>query len=94
MLTTTNITSQGSDNGTEVFIVNATDLDLGLNGNIRYSLDGLPGSDNIPFEITGALISVRGRLDYEGQTRYSVSVDSIIFRAPVIYLCVIISSLW
>ena len=62
---------QLSDDGTEVYRINATDADEGTNAIIIYSLDDRSG--NLPFSIRDGIIVVDGRLDYETQTVYSVS---------------------
>lgn len=62
---------QNSADGTQVFTVNATDRDIGVNGNIRFSLDDM--SNTLPFELVGDVIRVNGNLDFEQQVTYSVS---------------------
>ena len=65
---------QGSDVGTVVFIVNATDEDLGVNSNIRFFFDDR--SNELPFNIVDGVIGVTGILDFETQIIYSVSSGS------------------
>lgn len=57
--------------GTEVFIINATDLDEGANGFLVFYLDD--ASNNLPFNITGNVINAYRELDYETQITYFVS---------------------
>lgn len=57
-----------------VFIVNATDRDLGVNSNIRFSFDGR--TNDLPFNIVDGVIGVTGTLDFETQIIYSVSSRS------------------
>lgn len=61
---------QNSDFGTQVFTINATDRDAGVNAIIRYSLDDM--SNSFPFTLVGDIIRVDGNLDFEQQNIYSV----------------------
>ena len=63
---------QSADIAAEVYIVSATDEDIGLNGDILFSLD----DPTMPFTIspTTGVITVSRSLDYEIQREYSVSL--------------------
>lgn len=62
---------QNSPRGLQIFTVNATDRDIGLNANIRFSLDDQ--STDLPFELVVDTIRVNGPLDFEQRVIYSVS---------------------
>lgn len=66
-----------SDVGFLIYTVNATDRDIGLNGNIRFSLDDL----SLPFEMVGDIIRVSGPLDFEQRVIYSVSYTAVPMHA-------------
>lgn len=67
---------QGLHNGTEVFIINATDPDEGANSFLTYYLDD--SSNDLPFTVTSNVINANGDLDYEEQTMYFVSLTKYI----------------
>ena len=54
-----------------MFIINATDPDIGANGFLVFSLDD--DSNNLPFTVTGNVINANGELDFEEQSMYFVS---------------------
>ena len=66
---------QGSDIGTLVYSVSATDADEGSNGEINFSLSD-PG---LPFDISpsGGAIFVAGSLDYEARNEYTVRISML-----------------
>lgn len=63
---------QGSDIGTLVYSVSASDVDDGANGEISFSLN----DPSLPFDISpsGGAIIVAGPLDYETRNEYTVRI--------------------
>ena len=73
--------TQDALDNTVIFRTNATDRDIGQNGEILFSLEDI----TLPFEIsTQGVITKQGDLDYETQTEYTVSHLYSMCNAPAL----------
>ena len=70
--------SESTSIGTEIVQINATDLDQGLNGQIRYSFSRLTSLEQF-FHLNSINGSIRllQKLDYEKQTNYHLQIQAI-----------------
>eukprot|EP00794_Sanderia_malayensis_P006790 gene6790-7556_t len=62
-----------------VAVIQATDRDVGLNADIRYSLSSLDDDEKVPFAIhrMSGKISVTGTLDYETKPVYHLKISAM-----------------
>ena len=60
--------------GTYVEQVSATDIDIGQNGEVRYSLDNQQG--NVPFDVDSStgIVSTAGLIDHELRSSYNLKI--------------------
>ncbi|XP_030359911.1 protocadherin alpha-6-like isoform X3 [Strigops habroptila] len=71
---------ENSERGTIVFIVTASDLDEGTNGNVSYSLQNLfpqDGRDVFGIDRNSGEIQLQGDLDFEDVGVYRLQVDAV-----------------
>ena len=61
--------------GTEVLVLNASDLDSGPDGNITYSI--VPGASSGLFSLSGARLLLANGLDFEQQSSIVLSVKAV-----------------
>ena len=62
--------------GTPVITLNATDPDLGLNGQVKYSLEPSDSSEDFKLNSLTGLLSVASELDRESKEFYDLVIKA------------------
>uniref|UniRef100_A0A3P9JR54 Cadherin domain-containing protein n=1 Tax=Oryzias latipes TaxID=8090 RepID=A0A3P9JR54_ORYLA len=70
--------TENSHKGTYVATVNATDADVGANGEIKFCFSKIKGSTVVAFNIdeSTGVISVAGDIDYEKEKKYELRLEA------------------
>lgn len=66
--------------GTPIFIVNATDPDLGAGGSVLYSFQ--PPSQFFAIDSARGIVTVIRELDYEVTQAYQLTVNATVSQCP------------
>ena len=69
--------------GTPVITLNASDPDLGLNGEIKYSLEPSDSSEDFKLNSQTGLLSVASELDRETKEFYDLTIKAEDHAGPI-----------